>query len=411
MKRSLLLLLLLAGPIVAAAQTEPSGFLDPQNAPKANTREDELYSSAKDALDNNNYDKAISGFDEVVKLKGRRADAALYWKAYALDKAGRHAEAQAAIEQLKKEYPQSSWLRNAKSAGLEPATGPANVAIMPIVSGAEANDEEKEYALQACINMPPERCVPILEKVLQGNSSFKLKKRALFVLTQVDSDKAGQALLAVAKGNIHPELQKEAIRMLAVSGRRNGQALKEIYLSSTDPDVKKSVLRSFIINGDKEDLMNIIRQEKSPELRREGIRQLGPMGAHAEIRQLYKETTDVETKETLLQAMGVAGDAQGLIEIAKTETNPDIRARAIRNVGVFGGEGATQALVSIYNSQADVETKRQVIRALFVHGAAKEMVDLARKETNPELRKELVRNLSIMGSPEATEYMMEILNK
>ncbi|HEY6970545.1 MAG TPA: hypothetical protein VJA94_15160 [Candidatus Angelobacter sp.] len=404
MKRSLLLLLLLAGPIVATAQTEPFGFLDPQNAPRANAREDELYSSAKDALDNNNYDKAISGFDEVAKLKGRRADAALYWKSYALDKAGRHAEAQATIEQLKREYPQSSWLRNAKSGGLAPKPGTGGEA------GA-ADEEEKEYALQACINMPPERCVPILEKVLQGNSSLKLKKRALFVLSQVDSDKAGQLLLVVAKGSMSPELQKEAIRMLAISGARNGKVLKEIYLSTTDAEVKKSVLRSFIINGDKEDLMDIIRQEKSPELRREGIRQLGPMGAHAEIRQLYKESNDVDTKEILLQAMGVAGDAQGLLEIAKTETNPDIRARAIRNVGIFGGDGASDALLSIYNSSSDVETKKQVIRALFVHGAAKQMVDLARKETNPELKKELVRNLSIMQSPEATEYMMEILNK
>src|SRR5215471_1041961 len=153
MKRSLLLLLLLAGPVIATAQTEPSGFFDPQNAPKANTREDELYSSAKDALDNNNYDKAISGFDEVARLKGRRADAALYWKAYALERASRHTEAQATMEQLKKEYPQSSWLRNAKSTGLEPKPGPGSAT-------GGADDEEKEYALQACINMPPERCVP-----------------------------------------------------------------------------------------------------------------------------------------------------------------------------------------------------------------------------------------------------------
>src|SRR5215472_2967962 len=136
MKRYLLLLMLLAGPIVATAQSEPLGFFDPQAAPKANAREDELYSAAKDALDNNNYDKAISGFDEVAKLKGRRADAALYWKAYALDKAGRHAEAQATMEQLKKEYPQSSWLRNAKSTGLEPKPGPGTAA-------GGADDEEK----------------------------------------------------------------------------------------------------------------------------------------------------------------------------------------------------------------------------------------------------------------------------
>jgi hypothetical protein len=39
------------------------------------------------------------------------------------------------------------------------------------------------------------------------------------------------------------------------------------------------------------------------------------------------------------------------------------------------------------------------------------MVTLARKETNPELRRELVQKMALMNSPEITEYMMEILNK
>jgi hypothetical protein len=36
---------------------------------------------------------------------------------------------------------------------------------------------------------------------------------------------------------------------------------------------------------------------------------------------------------------------------------------------------------------------------------------LARKETNPELKKALIQKMSLMNSPEITEYMMEILNK
>ena len=39
------------------------------------------------------------------------------------------------------------------------------------------------------------------------------------------------------------------------------------------------------------------------------------------------------------------------------------------------------------------------------------LVSLARKETNPELRRELVRRLSFMRSPAAVEYLTEILNK
>lgn len=402
---SLLFLLLALAPVLpSAAQsgTPGSAFLDPQSAQKSNAREDELYASANTALNNGDYDSAASGFDQVARMKGRRADGALYWKAYALNKNSRASEALAIIAQLRKEYPQSSYLSQARVLELE---------IHPQSPENISDDEMKLYAVDALMHTDPDKAFPILEKLLQGNASPKVKDRALFVLTQNKSDKAQQLLLSIAKGSSQPELQAHAIRWIAVSGHRNSQALREIYTASASNEVKKQILRSFIINGDKEGLLTIIKQESSPELRREGIRQLGPMGAGPELEQIYKATTDAALKETILQSMGVAGDAQGLIEIARTESDPAVRSRAIQNMGIFGGSAALPALMDIYNSSADVATRKGVIRALFIHGDAKDMAALARKETNPELKQELVRNLSIMGSPEANEYMMEILNK
>jgi HEAT repeat protein len=397
-----ILLFSLMAPLSAQTNPPSSALLDPQSAPRANAQEEQLYASANQALNNGDYDQAITGFDQVAKTRGRRADAALYWKAYTLNKAQRRSEALATVAQLRKEYPQSSYLKEAKVLEMD---------IRPENPENLSDEDLKPYAVDALLNTEPEKAFPILEKLLQGNSSLRVKDRALFVLAQSGTPKAQQLLLSIAKGAAQPELQEHAIKWLAVEGGRNAQALREIYASSSSMQVKKQVLRSFIINGDKEGLLNIIRQEKSPELRREGIRQLGPMGASAELRQIYKEASDAETKEVVLQGMGVAGDAQDLINIAKTETDPGIRSRAIRNVGIFAGEEGRNALLSIYNAQADVESKKQIIRALFVNGAAKDMVTLARKETNPELKKELVRNLSLMDSPEAHDYMIEILNK
>jgi hypothetical protein len=78
---------------------------------------------------------------------------------------------------------------------------------------------------------------------------------------------------------------------------------------------------------------------------------------------------------------------------------------------MVGGKDTLTALTNIYNSRSEIETKKSVINALFLRGAGKEMVSLARKETNPELKKALVQKMSLIGSPEITEYMMEILNK
>jgi hypothetical protein len=187
--------------------------------------------------------------------------------------------------------------------------------------------------------------------------------------------------------------------------------LQEIYASSSSNEVKSAVLKSFIINRDKDAVFKIAQQEKTPELRQDAFKQLGVMGARAELQQLYKSAGEPDSKEALLKAMSIAGDQDALIEIAKTEQDSSLRMRAIRNLGVTQGQGAVDALVAIYDSNPGTEIKKEVIRSLFVHHDAKGLVALAHKETNPELKKELVRYLSIMHAPEANEYMLELLNK
>ena len=43
--------------------------------------------------------------------------------------------------------------------------------------------------------------------------------------------------------------------------------------------------------------------------------------------------------------------------------------------------------------------------------SAKGLVEIARKESNPELKREAVQMLSSMKSQEALDYMTELLNK
>ena len=129
------------------------------------------------------------------------------------------------------------------------------------------------------------------------------------------------------------------------------------------------------------------------------------------MQQLYKATTEKEAKEQILHSLAIGGDTQALIEIANTERDPEVRNQAIHGLGIAGGDEAVTALTNMYNAQTDMETKKQVVHSLFIHGAAKNLIQLARKETNPELKQELVHRISLMHSPETTEFMMEILNK
>jgi hypothetical protein len=52
-----------------------------------------------------------------------------------------------------------------------------------------------------------------------------------------------------------------------------------------------------------------------------------------------------------------------------------------------------------------------VIKSLFLQGNAKALIEIARQETDPELKQEAVKKLSLIGSKEATDYLMEILDQ
>jgi hypothetical protein len=399
---------LFSGPRTLAQAEAGLSFAESQTASDKAREEDEAYDAAQDSLNSDDFAGAVTGFDGVIKMHGRKADAATYWKAYALNKQGNKAQALTTIAELRKNYPQSRYIRDAGALELEiksAAGHPANPENVP-------DEELKLLALQSLINSDPERAIPILDKVIHGNESSKMKDKALFVLSQSNSEKAQQSLLSVAKAGNDPDLQKRAIRYLGMNGNsRNRAVLKEIYNSSTSLEVKKAVFQGWMMCGAKEDVLAVAQQEKSPELKKEAIRYLGIMGGRSELRQLYKTTDDRDVKDALLQAMGISGDVQGMIEFAQNDKDPEVRRRAVRNIGIFGGQEGSNTLVSIYNSQADIDTKKEVINALFLNGAAKQMVALARKETNPELKRTWIQKLSLMSSPEITEYMMEILNK
>src|SRR5260221_9000142 len=97
----------------AQAEVPSASLLDSQSAEKVNVREDEVYSAAKDALDDGEYDNAIKTFEEVARMRGRKADAALYWKAYALNKAGNKTQALTTIGELRRAYLKSNYLHDA----------------------------------------------------------------------------------------------------------------------------------------------------------------------------------------------------------------------------------------------------------------------------------------------------------
>jgi hypothetical protein len=320
---------------------------------------DALYDQARQAIENSQFDRAIRDLDRVIadKLakvneKFSKADAALYWKAYSQSKLDLDKEALATIAELSKQFASSTWVKDAKALAVEiqAANG------QPVSAELANNEELKLLALRGVMQADPDKGVPIIEKMLAGGASPRVRDRALFVLSQSRAARAKEVILNTAKNNANPDLQVTAIRYLGMMGGDDRDQLAGIYRSATDSSVKRAILNSYFTSG----------------------------------------------------------NVERTIDVAKTEKDADLRRSAIRNLGIMnrrtgGSTSAADALVSIYKSDSSSDIRRAVVNALFQQRNAKGLVELARGEKDASMKREIVQKLSVMREPEAIDYMLELL--
>ena len=367
-----------------------------------------VYEKATRALDKRQYEDAVKLFDELIKKGGDRVEGAYYWKAYGEFKHGQFKEALATYESFVKAFPQSRWMNDAKQLAVEIQQAEGR----PVKPEDQADEELQLLALNGLMHADPERAWPLLQKLLESSRPLKIKEQALFVLSQSGSDKAREVLAGFARGQANPDLQLKSLEYLALfGGKESRQTLEEVYKSSDDKTIKRSILGFFMIGGDRDRLLAAAKAEKDADLRGEAIGQLGVLGARDELSEMYQGESEVKVKRKILDALFVGGATDKMIDLAQNEKDPELRRSAVEKMGLMGSPKTADTLVKMYANENDKNIRRKVIEALFMQGNAKAIVEIARKETDPELKKKAVEQLSIMNSKEGTEFFEELLNK
>ncbi len=367
------------------------------------------YQDGTRALDRREYEEAVQAFERVIQAKSPRAEGAYYWKAYALNKLGKREEALAVLSELGKQYPQSRWLNDAKALTVEVQQA-AGRGVSP---EAQSDEDLKLFAINALVNSDPERAVPLLEKLLgEAKTSPRLKEKALFVLAQSRSDQARGIVGQYAKNGSNPDLQLHAVEYLGqFRTKESQQVLAEIYGSVNDVAVKRAVLRGYQQGRDTEHLLAVARSETNQDLRREAIDGLGSTQAANELAQLYAAETSFEWKERILRAMGRSHSAAKMLEVAKSDKDSRLRLAAVRQMGGMRKEITPDELVAMYGSESETSVRAALMDALFQQNAVKQVVEVARKESDPDLKRRAVQRLASSKSKEANDFLVELLNK
>jgi HEAT repeat protein len=262
--------------------------------------------------------------------------------------------------------------------------------------------EQEELALAAMEGLmaqSSERALPIIKKVLNGSQTTLVKKRALFVLSQIEGPEAEEILIQMSRSS-DAALRSEAIRSIGIGGHdKSLAALQEIYKAG-DADVKEQVLHAWLIADRKEEVYQAALNAKSEDEAAEAIHILGAMDAVEELRKLGDRPN---ASRKLVNAYAISGDLASLRKIAETGADVSLRAEAVQQIGIIGDDAARAALREIYSRSTDAKIKEAALQGLLIADDEQGVLALYRAATTAEEKRALLRTLTTMDGDAALE--------
>ncbi len=407
---------------------------------------DSLYRQGRRLLNRSAYRDAASVFrvirtDERYRASAYRPSAYLY-EAMALARVGVSdalREARQLLAQLQRQYPDDRLIRNAEALDVEiagrlarggDAVAAAQVARRAAQRGqcASEDDDIRLTALNALLHMDAANAVPILREIMarRDQCSAQLRRQAVFLLSQKRGQGIDQILLDALRNDPDPEVREAAVYWLSqVNTSEAVAALQNVLRESSDGDVQEKAL--FALSQNRSERATQVlrdfasRSDVPSELRRHAIFHLGQRrgsGNAAFLRTLYSQIQDVETKEHILHSIAQVRDPQNgewLLEIALREgESSESRKRALFYAAQQGAL-PIQRIGQLYDNARDRELKEHVLFALSQRlrdpAAVEKLMDIGRKETDPELRKTAVFWLSQSRDPRVSAFLLEIIKR
>ena len=445
--------------------------------PEQGTPEDSLYRRAREALNRGEYTRASTLFQSLEQRypRSRVAPAALYYRAFALYRAGGTDELRTAVAALKAQQerypeaasdPDAATLRTRLYAALA-ARGDAEAAtaLRAATAGGPTCDKEdvevRAEALNALAQINPPEARPTLKKVLarRDECSVRLRRSAVYILGRSGTAEAATDLLEVAKSDPDPSVRSDAIMMLARSpGAETVRVLETIFNESTEDRTRQAALAA-LRNKEGPEATRVLRgiierADVSEKMRAEAISQLAGRAVTASdvrearparapsaqtgvsvttsgsgrtvvpenseeaayLRSLYGKATSTSIKSSIISALGRMGgntNEQFLLGIVKNrEEESRLRRDALSRLRVSAL--SIDELGKLFEALPERDLRSAVIRQLATReepAALDKLVEIIKSGTDPQIRKEAVAALARRDDPRATKLLLELVEK
>ena len=406
-----LMLVLSAGVAAASPQTSPR------------------MEAAKDLIADEQWVRAI----DVLKAaaadkKEKNPDEALFWLAHSQHQAGDLVAAVSTVADLEQKFPASRWVKPARSLRVElaqklrradvlwwtattPPLPPA--AVMPAPAPATAGVSVGPRAPQARPGRalpvpPPDAAAGVLpapnaatppppRPAAAGGGRAPMPPPAMSRVwvsenTTVDNDLRIQALRSLIQTDAQRVIP--ILRTIALESPNAGEASRAVFVlaSSGRPDAHSTVLE--------------VARLASEPVSVAAVRELGRFGGPQTVDELLKvyEHGKPRVKYQVVNSLGERSAATALLQIVQSESDSGLREVAIVTLGEAGGREQLQRMYR----RASPDVKGPIIRGLFNARADDELIQIAERESDPAIRRDVLVRLRLLGTPKAKAYLEKI---
>lgn len=408
---------------------------------------DSLYRLARAALTDGDFKRAATLFQTVADRypDSEYAPDALYYRAYALYRSGTSRELESAILALDRQasrYSKAGTLNDAKqlraSIRAEQAKRGDGSAAQEISEGARTlgnekrcptdDDEMRLTALRGIIQQDPDAVLPVLQKLLErrDDCSVGLRKSAVYMLAQTKEEERADILLRVASTDPSMLVRRDAVQWLAqVNTERAARALDSILFNATDAEIRDRSLYALSQHRSpvaRQSLRRFAELTSVPtDLRVRAVYHIGQgrrAGDESDyLRSLFTKTASPELKEAIIQAVAnqkTPDRTAWLLGVARDKRQEiEPRKKALH----YGGQGGVELkeLLPLYDElSGQTEMQDQM---LYVYSQRREseatdkLLQIAKTEKNPELRKKSIFWLGQRKDPRVKQFLLDLLNQ
>ena len=380
---------------------------------------------AKDYIADEQWTRAIAELRAVVAdPKDKSRDEALYWLAHSLNQAGDSAAAITTIRRLEREYPTSLWVKPAGSLRVDIAVHLQRSDVLwwmavppappaPVVPAApRAPSVPPAAPTPPVFATPPAPAAPPVPPPPPARGHRPLPPPAAPpVAPAFPTPPVPPGAWLPEEYRPDADIRIQALdRLMVTDATRVIPILKQIVLASENTREASRALFVLAQSGRPEARQTVVQVAMlaSEPVRIAAVKELGRFGgpdASQDLMRVYANS-DLAVKMQVVTSLGERAERTALLQIAKAEKDPSLKATAIMTAGQAGGPEVREQLRLLYK-QVGMDAKRPIILGLFSARAEDELIRIADEEKDPQLRAEALMRLRLLGTTKAKAYLQK----